>query len=82
MNNKRTVRPQMALEMTMRDVLGNMEEMVGEFAFRDMGGDFEILSIEPAQQPSPIVHDSRAPRIREILSAEVMPFASAARQVA
>jgi hypothetical protein len=70
------------LEMTMRDVLGNMEELVAEFAFRDMGGDFEILAIEPAIQPSPLAHDSRTPRHRELFSANITPLASLNRQVA
>ena len=82
MQQARTIRPHLALEMTMRDVLGNMEEMVGEYAFRDMDGEFEILAIEPAQQPSPLARDSRAAHTREVFSAEVTSFPLQARRVA
>ncbi len=82
MQQARTIRPQLALEMTMRDVLGNMEEMVGEYAFCDMGGEFEILAIEPTEQPSPLARDSRAPHSREIFSAEVMHLSHPDRRVA
>jgi hypothetical protein len=82
MRETRTIRPQLALEMTMRDVLGNMEELATEYAFRDTGGDFEILAIEPAIQPSPLARDSRAPRHRELFSAAITPFVAVNRQVA
>jgi hypothetical protein len=39
----------LALEMTMRDVLGNMEELVSGYGFRDLGGEFEILAIEAVE---------------------------------
>jgi hypothetical protein len=68
--------------MTMRDVLDNMEEMAGEYAFRDMGGDFEILAIEPSEHSRSFARDSRVPRTREIFSAELTDFPLRARQVA
>lgn len=74
MRQARTIRPQLALEMTMRDVLGNMEGMASEYGFRDMGGEFEILAIEPAAQPSPLARDSRAAHTHEIFSAGVTSF--------
>lgn len=55
----------------MRDVMGNMEELAGEFAFHDMGGELEILSVEPAAQYPGKANDTHAPLVREILSAEV-----------
>jgi hypothetical protein len=74
MSQDRTIRPDIALEMTMRDVLGNMEEMVAEYGYRDMGGEFEILGIEPAVQTNPEQPLSHMPHTREILSAEINPF--------
>ena len=47
----------------MHDVLGNMEGMASEYGFRDMGGEFEILAIEPA-----------AAHTHEIFSAGVTSF--------
>lgn len=80
MRQPRTTRPQVALEMTMRDVLGNVEELAGEFAFRDMGGEFEILSIEPASPNTPL--SAQASNTREILSARVETFTPTSREVA
>ena len=74
MRETRTIRPQMALEMTMRDVLGNMEEMVSEYGFHEMGGDFEIIAIESTTQPSPLARDSHAAHCREIFSAELCQY--------
>ena len=82
MSERRTIRPQLALEMTMRDVLGNMEEMVGEYAFRDMGGEFEILSIEAVTHNTPRYPEPHAPQVRELFSAEILPLPSAAVRVA
>ena len=70
MSETKTLRPQLALEMTMRDVLGNMEEMVGEYAYRDLGGEFEVLAIEPARVPDAVTDYRQDPRIRELFSAE------------
>ena len=82
MNESRTIRPQLALEMTMRDVLGNMEEMISEYAFRDMGGEFEIISIKAAEHNDTSPPESRAPHIRELFSARVLPLPVTAARVA
>ena len=74
MRETRTIRPQLALEMTMQDVLGNMEEMVSEYGFHEMGGDFEIIAIESTTQPSPLTRDSHAVHCREIFSAELCQY--------
>lgn len=71
---RENIRPDIALEMTMRDVLGNMEEMAAEFGYRDMGGEFEILSIEPAVQANSEPAFPHTPRTREILCAEISPL--------
>ncbi len=38
-----------ALELTMRDVLDNMEELINEAAFMESCADFEILEIAPPE---------------------------------
>ncbi len=43
----------MALEMTMRNVLGNMEELISEYGFHEVGGDFAIIAIERGTVPIP-----------------------------
>lgn len=74
MNNPRPIRPQVALEMTMQDVLGNMAELAMDFGFHDMGGEFEIISIEPAQTSERNDITPPPSHVREILSAEVSPL--------
>ena len=41
-----------ALEMTMRDVMDNLEDLGSQQAYASIPGCFEILSIEPPEQPS------------------------------
>ncbi len=72
----------MALEMTMRDVLGNMEKMVSGYGFHEMGGDFEIIAIESATQPSPLARDADIAHCREIFSADISSLPLLSRQVA
>ena len=62
----------------MRDVLGNMEEMAGDFAYREMGGEFEILAIEPATVPDAVSDSARGPNIRELYSASLYQLALSA----
>jgi hypothetical protein len=40
-----------ALEMTMRDVMDNLEDLGSQYAYASVPGCFEILSIEPPEQP-------------------------------
>lgn len=80
MRERRTTRPQLVLEMTMRDVLGNMEEMVSGYGLHEMGGELEIIAIEPATQTTPFSRGSRAPLCSEIFSAQLHQLPS--RQVA
>ena len=54
--------------------------LAGEFAFRDMGGEFEILAIEAAEKYDVAV-PSHTPHTREILSATVDAIATS-QQVA
>ena len=82
MRETRTIKPQLALEMTMRDVLGNMEEMLGGFAFGDMGGEFEIIAIEPTAHNTEQQQASCAPRIRDMFCAELHQLPRRASQVA
>lgn len=81
MSQKQTVNPNLALEMTMRDVLGNMEEMLVDCAHGEMFGEFEILAIESTEPPSPLPRSTALPRRpRPIFSAEITSLA--ARHVA
>lgn len=64
------INPHLALEMTMQDVLGNMEELALDFGFSDAGGEFEILAIEPAEVPD-AAEVSHSPQLRSPFSAEV-----------
>ncbi|MCW8919301.1 MAG: hypothetical protein OQL08_10885 [Gammaproteobacteria bacterium] len=77
MREIKIIKPRGALEMTMRDVLGNMEELAGEYGLRDMGGEFEILAIEPASD-----HGGEATGHTPPAGAVVIPFSTAARRVA
>ncbi len=72
MSSKRTIRPQLALEMAMRDVLDNMEDFSSGFAFTEMAAEFEILGVEPVASNGSTRQQSTGPRIRAVLSAEVM----------
>ena len=60
-----------ALEMTMRDVMDNLEDLGSQYAYTSAPGCFEILSIEPPEQAA-------APTRR---SADILahPAASASR---
>jgi hypothetical protein len=81
MRETRTIRPQLALEMTMRDVLGNLEEMVSTYGYMASDGCFEILAIEKAVvlDAVPRHQPPRAPRA--IFSAQQYHFPTP-RQVA
>ena len=82
MRERRTIRPQLVLEMTMRDVLGNMEEMVSEYGFYEMDGEFEIIAIERAEQREALFAESPTPNIRELFSAQIHSLSRTAAQVA
>jgi len=45
------VNQHLALEMTMQEVLGNLEELALDFGYSDGEDCFEILAIEPCQVP-------------------------------
>jgi hypothetical protein len=62
----------LALEMTMQDVLGNMEELALDFGFSGGAECFEILAIEPAEPPSPTAAPSSGPRLRSPFSADIL----------
>ena len=74
MSENRTIRPQLALEMTMRDVLGNMEEMVSDYGLRNLGGEFEILAIERLPGPASVVTAYSDPYHISLFSAEIRPL--------
>lgn len=77
MREIKIIKPRGALEMAMRDVLGNMEELASEYGLRDMGGEFEILAIEPARD-----HPWDTMNHPQPVGAVVIPFSNAARRVA
>lgn len=67
----------------MRDVLGNMEEMVNHCAFDDKGGEFEISDAERLSKPSRISHKSDpTPQTRQILTASITHIFTKQRKVA
>jgi hypothetical protein len=81
MRDTRTIRPQLALEMTMRDVLDNMEELVSGYGFADLGGEFEILAIEAVEVPDAANRYPAPPVPRHLFSAQRFNL-SAAQQIA
>lgn len=67
----RQINQHLALEMTMQDVLGNMEELTLGFAFCGSAGCFEILAIEPTEIPE-AMPVSRSMRVRSPYEASVL----------
>lgn len=67
----RQINRHLALEMTMQDVLGNMEELALGFAFCDSAGCFEILAIEPTEPPEALPV-SRSIRVRSPYDASLL----------
>lgn len=82
MHCKKTIKPHLALEMTMHDVLAGMEDFATEFAFHDMGGEFEILGIEPATPNLATEVAAPAPLVRELFSADIHRLARNRQRVA
>ena len=64
------INQQLALEMTMQDVIGNMEELALDFGFSDSIGCFEILAIEPAEVAD-AAQVSRRARLRPPYAADL-----------
>ncbi|MDH5785314.1 MAG: hypothetical protein OEZ16_06865 [Chromatiales bacterium] len=69
MNESRVLRPQLSLELAMRDVLGNMEELVSEFTCDGLGDEFTIVSIEPTRVPDAVTENRSGVDVTPLFSA-------------
>jgi hypothetical protein len=54
----------LALEMTMQDVLGNLEELALDFGYSDGEDCFEILAVEPCSVPDEFAKGHDATTVR------------------
>ncbi len=61
------INQKLALEMTMQEVLGNLEELALDFGYRDGEDCFEILSIETPEATETTAQTDSGSRIRSPL---------------
>ena len=64
----------LALEMTMQEVLGNLEELSLDFGYSDGEDCFEILAIEPCVVPDSISRRDEGAAIRPPFTAQFSPL--------
>lgn len=65
---------QLALEMTMQEVLGNLEELALDFGYSDGEVCFEILAIETPATPYTVEETHSRHHVRSPLAAETRPL--------
>ena len=72
---KQQINHQLALEMTMQDVMGNMEELALDFGFSGSDACFEILAIEPAELTD-VAQPSRSTHFRSPYAADIFALST------
>ncbi len=76
------INQKLALEMTMQDVLGNLEELALDFGYRDGEDCFEILAIEAPAESYAAIESGRVSLIRPPLIAKASPLPQQKQRVA
>lgn len=64
----------LALEITMQEVLGNLEELALDFGYRDGEDCFEILSIEAPEATEATAQTDNHSRVRSPLDKNPIPI--------
>lgn len=68
------INQKLALEMTMQEVLGNLEELSLDFGYSDGENCFEILAIEAPDTPYTTEETHSRHHVRSPLIAEAIPL--------
>ncbi len=76
------INQKLALEMTMQEVLGNIEELALDFGYSDSNDCFEILSIEAPDKLYAAIENRPTTLIRSPLISNTTPLQQKKQRVA